>query len=139
VSHKKIKVRFEKLEDFFTRTSAELELALEGKGVFRQKKDTLLFDSPKSYQQNMGEQRYHILAIIKECAPRSLYQLTKMLGRDFANVKRDCDAMVSMGFMKYKEVGDNRKSKTPLLSFNYDTIEVQHEQVCYSHYLGKLG
>ena len=85
----------------------------------------------------MSEQKYVILSAIKNLTPESIYKLSKMVGRDFANVKKDCDALESSGFIIMESKHDRRKTRTPRLAFDYDKIEIHLPQMVYGHLLGK--
>ena len=77
-----------------------------------------------------------ILAAIINKKPSSIYRLAQVVDRDFANVQRDCVALAVHGFMKFEDAGDAKKSKTPLLAFDYTRIEIHMSQVTYSHEFG---
>ena len=102
-------------------------------------KDTLVFATVAAYQKFMTEQKYVILATIRNLKPRSLYQLAKLVDRDFANLKRDCECLEVMGFIKLVESGDAKGSIIPKLTFDYDVIEIHMPQMLYSHHLGDIA
>ena len=109
--------------------------ALRNKTPSIAKKGVLIFGSISDYQKFMTEQKLAILAVVVNKKPNSIYQLAQLVDRDFANVQRDCVALVAHGFMKFREAGDAKKSKIPQLAFNYTKILIQMPSVSYSHNL----
>ena len=130
---------FESWADFKSRTKKELKDVVSGKGAQVQPEDTLVFDSLMSYQRLMSEQKYIILAAIKNLKPASIYQLAKFIERDFANVKKDCETLEASGFIVLEDSGDNRGTKLPKLIFDYNVIEIYLPNMTYSHNLGKTA
>lgn len=136
---KTLKIIFEPWQSFKERAHTELYQIIKHKKKIIQPPDVLVFSSVAIFQKLMSEQKYLILATIHNLQPTSLYQLAKLVGRDFANVKKDCDNLASAGFIVLKEAMDNRHTKIPKLKFDYDTIEVHLPNIVYSHSLGKVA
>ena len=136
---KTLKILFESWDSFRDRTKKELNVAAKGKNNFVQPDDVLVFDTVASYQRLMSEPKYIILAAIKNLKPGSIYQLAKMVDRDFANVLKDCEILEGAGFITLEDTGDNRKTKQPQLTFAYNAIEVHLPNMVYSHHLGKTA
>ena len=136
---KALKIRFEPWEGFKERTRKELREIVARKKRSVQPDDVLLFASVAVYQKLMSEQKYMILAAINNLKPTSVYHLAKLVDRDFANVKKDCDTLVGAGFIELEDVGDKRNTKIPKLKFEYDTIEIHLPTMIYSHSLGNAA
>ncbi len=128
---KKLRIFFESLDDFATRSKRELKGALKSKRRIVQKKDELIWSSVEAYQQFMSDQKYAILAAIRKYAPPSVYQLAKILGRAQQNVARDCELLAGHGFIRFEESNDKRGSKAPMLIYDYSVIEVHLPRVMY--------
>jgi len=127
---KPLKVIFKSIEDFSAQSRLLLQEALrERKSI--SKKDTLVWASVEAYQQFMSDQKYAILAAIYRYHPKSIYQLAKILGRAQQNVSRDCDLLEGHGFIRFEEVEEGRKIKTPRLVFDYNAILVRLPSVTY--------
>jgi len=130
--NKILTVKFQKWDDF----------KAEATQIFREKKRShtpkgvIVFSSVTEYQKFMTEQKLVILAVVANKEPSSIYQLAQLVDRDFANVQRDCVALVAHGFMKLEESGDAKKSKIPRLAFDYMRIIIQMPSISYSHDLG---
>jgi predicted transcriptional regulator len=128
---------FESWDDFKSRTKKELLEVIEGRATHIQPQNVLVFDSIASYQRLISEQKYLILAAICNLKPTSIYQLAKLVERDFANVKKDCESLELSGFILLVISGDSRGSRIPKLAFDYRMIEVHMTNLVYSHSLGK--
>jgi predicted transcriptional regulator len=136
---KTLKIKFETWEDFKHRSREELQKVITTKKKAIQSEDVLVFGSVAAYQKFMSEQKYMILAAIHNLKPTSVYQLAKLVQRDFPNVKKDCDGLVASGFIVLEESGDNRNTRMPRLKFEYDTIEIHLPNMIYSHNLGEVA
>ncbi len=139
MENKTLKITFESWEDFKDRTRNELKEVIKNKKKFIQPPNVRVFASIAVYQKLMSEQKYMILAAIHNLKPTSVYQLAKLVDRDFANVKKDCDSLAAADFIVLEDAGDNRNTKIPKLKFNYDTIEVHLPNMVYSHNLGEVA
>ena len=139
MKNKTLKITFESWENFKGRARKELRKVVKHKKKFIQPSNILVFASVGIYQKLMSEQKYMILAAIRNLKPTSLYQLAKLVDRDFANVKKDCDSLAAAGFIVLEDAGDNRNTKTPKLKFDYDTIEIHLPNMTYSHSLGEIA
>lgn len=136
---KTLKIKFESWENFKSRARKELHEVIKHKKKLLQPADVLVFASVGIYQKLMSEQKYMILAAIRNLKPTSLYQLAKLVDRDFANVKKDCDSLAVAGFIVLEDAGDKRNTKIPKLKFDYDTIEIHLPNMIYSHSLGEIA
>ena len=128
---KSLKIIFETIDNFKTRSRSELKHALNSRKSMTHQRDILIWESVESYQQFMSDQKYAILAVIHKYNPQSVYQLAKMMGRAQQNVARDCDLLAGHGFIKFNVTADGRKTKAPRLIFNYNIIEVNLPSVTY--------
>lgn len=139
MTNKIFKIVFEPWSDFKMRTRKEVREVTSGKIQYVQPQNVLIFDSVASYQRLMSEQKYLILAAIRNLKPASIYQLAKLVERDFANVKKDCETLEASGFIVLENSGDNRGTKIPKLIFDYNVIEIHMPSMIYSHNLGKTA
>ena len=128
---KPLKITFESISDFKTRTKKALEVVVKHRKKSIQPKDTLIWASVEAYQQFMSDQKYTILAAIYKYDPQSVYQLAKILNRAQQNVARDCDLLEKHGFITFKEAEGGRKMKSPKLAFDYNAILVHLPSVTY--------
>ena len=130
-----LKIKFESAADFEKRTLN----ALRKREKSRRPKDTIFFSTVTAYQKFMTEQKYAILAAIYHHRPSSLYQLAKLVNRDLANVKRDCDSLVAGVFIILEDADDKRGAKLPKLAFDYHIIIIYMPNTTYSHHLSEAA
>lgn len=126
---KPLKIRFESEEQVFEK----VEKALKSRKKHLQPEDTKTFSSVKDFQSFLTVHKIALLATIYNNKPESVYQLAKLVGRTFPSVKKDCDTLEAAGFITQDETGDARGTKTPSLSFNYNSIVVYLPNTTYSH------
>lgn len=77
------------------------------------------------FKKSMTPNKLQILMAISRLKPKSINQLSKLLGREFPHVLKDCRALEVEGFIKFEEVDSLRKQLTPKLVFDYDIIRVK--------------
>ena len=90
---KSLSFRFEKWDEFKTRTQA----ALKDLKSYIAEKNTISFSSVEGYQKFMTEQKIVRLAEVIRHKPSSIGQLTQVLECDFVSVQRDCSVLESVG------------------------------------------
>ncbi len=74
----------------------------------------------------LSNEKARILHIIKTKQPNSLYELTKLLGRDFKSVRQDVAVLEEYGFIEMIPIHKGRREKLkPLLVL--DTLEIKIE------------
>lgn len=61
------------------------------------------------------EGRMKIIQTLKEKSPKSIYELAKLLKRDFKNVYDDVTFLSQLGILKVEEKTTGRKQKKPIL------------------------
>jgi len=81
------------------------------------KQHQISFSSIKDITEEFISPRPKLFACLVEKQPQSLYQLAKLLNRDYANVYKDVKSLVAMGIIKLKKEGERIKP-IPL----YDSI-----------------
>ena len=119
--NKFMKITFKGLDDL----EEDLLGLLKKKIPKVQRKDVVQFDSVASFRSFMSLQKIEILTLIATAEPRSVYELTKMLGRGLAPVQKDCQMLESAGFIKFEKEKGGRGSLKPKLVFDYTGIVVQ--------------
>ncbi len=72
----------------------------------------------------MTIQKIELLTAIAIQEPSSIYELAKIVDRDFAAVLRDCAGLRAMNFITLKESNDSKGTKIPRLRFNYIGIAI---------------
>jgi len=75
------------------------------------------FESLAALRKILSNEKAKIILIIKEKKPDSVYEISKILGRDFKNVKEDIDLLVRFGILEILEESDGkRKRHKPILA-----------------------
>jgi len=123
--NKTLNVLFEDLDTTFERMKKAVKLKIKD----IQKKEDIIFDSVPSFRSFMSSQKLQILSVIRSSKPQSIYELAKLVDRDFASVKKDCDTLEAAGFIVSKETKgekDQRTRKVPRLLFDYEEILVMY-------------
>src|SRR6185436_15408234 len=67
------------------------------------------FASLKDITEELTSPRPKLFACLVEKKPQSLYQLAKLLKRDYANVYKDVKSLVAMGVIKLQKDGEKIK------------------------------
>ncbi len=87
--------------------------------------NSIEFESFETFKRVMSLNKLQLLMGIARFRPRSIYQLAKLVEREFPHVLKDCYALENYGFIKLEEVEGARKQLMPKLIFDYDFIRVK--------------
>ncbi len=120
MKNKILEIHFQSLADF----KKEIKKALTKREFSIQPSHHIFFDSVESFRKFMTIQKIELLTAISAQKPSSIYELAKMLDRDFAAVLRDCKSLEGAGFIKLKDTKNSKNTKIPALSFAYSVIAV---------------
>ncbi len=115
-----LEIHFQSFKAF----NREVTAALAKRKSLIQRKNKIYFESIEGFRNFMTMQKVEILTVIYNCEPKTIYELTKIVDRDFAAVLRDCTGLKSTGFIDLKESKDAKGSKRPVLAFSYKRISV---------------
>ena len=115
-----LEVHFQAFGDF----KKEVTKALSKRVAAIQPKNHVIFDSVASFRNFMTIQKIELLTTIAVLKPSSIYELAKLVDRDFAAVLRDCTGLTATGFINLKEMNDAKGTKVPQLKFSYGGIAV---------------
>ncbi len=96
----------------------EWKEALKGKKKGLQKDDEIIFVSLEAVARVFSKGRMEILRTIILKHPKSIYELAKILDRDFKNVHTDVKLLADIGLLDLKETGNNRNGLVPLAKFS---------------------
>jgi predicted transcriptional regulator len=120
MSFESLNIEFQSLDELFS----DVSNALEGKSSCITGKNTLTFDSPKTFWKFFTNNKLEILVAISKFKPESVYALAKFLGREAHHVLKDCNQLKSFGMISMLETKGSRKQIRPVLTFEYDLIKV---------------
>lgn len=102
----------------------EIKSALTKRTTLVQPENEIVFDSVASFRHFMTIQKIELLTAIATQHPSSIYELARLVDRDFAAVLRDCTSLEATGFITLKATKDAKKTKKPQLRFDYCGIIV---------------
>lgn len=90
---------------------------------FISNKESLDFSDVAMLRQLLSKEKAKILHTLKEKKPKSIYELAKILGRDFKSVSEDINLLEKFGLVEFhvKKTG-KRESKMPVLAVEKLTI-----------------
>ncbi|HSB72584.1 MAG TPA: hypothetical protein VLH58_09205 [Candidatus Methylomirabilis sp.] len=66
----------------------------------------------------MTPKRLQLLRLIRQGRPDSVYQLAKLLGRDFKNVHEDVQTLAAYGLVSLKKSAAGRRTTVPRAPFS---------------------
>ena len=115
-----LEIHFQSIGDL----KKEVTRALSKRASDIQPKNHVIFDSVASFRNFMTIQKIELLTTIAVLKPSSMYELAKLVDRDFAAVFRDCMGLSVTGFINLKELNDAKGTKVPQLKFRYGGIAV---------------
>jgi predicted transcriptional regulator len=111
---KKIKVRIRSLDsalDEFVSVAKKIE---SGQKVKPKKVATYVADA-ETARAIFTESRLKLIKLLKKESPSSIYELAKLLERDFKNVYEDVVFLSELGIIGIKESKTGRRQKKPTL------------------------
>ena len=98
-------------------------------GIFRRlrgEKKGYDFSGISALRQMFSNERARLLRTIKNQKPESIYQLAKMLGRDFKSVRQDINLLEKFGFIELDaKAKGNRDTLKPLLAVDKVVITIE--------------
>lgn len=116
-----LEIHFKTFKEF----SEEALRALETRTPLIQPKHIIYFEFVEGFRNFMTMQKVEILTVIYNCQPKTIYELAKIVDRDFAGVSRDCTSLMTTGFIRLKATKNAKGSKKPELTFPYKVISVR--------------
>lgn len=74
----------------------------------------------------LSNEKARLLHVLKAKQPNSIYELAKLLGRDFKSVRQDVKLLESMGFLEMIPIHKGKREKLkPLLVIDELKIDIQ--------------
>ncbi len=81
------------------------------------------FTSLEAARKVLTPKRLELLRAIRQCRPDSVYQLARLVGRDFKNVHADVQALAAYGLVSLKKTQAGRRAS--VLRVPFSTIELR--------------
>ena len=82
---------------------------------FRGQEETPELEGIQDFRHLLSNEKARILFTIRSKAPESIYELAKLLGRDFKSVRQDIRILQKFGLVNLKGEGKKRKKLRPSL------------------------
>ncbi len=92
--------------------------ALKGKKKGIQKDNEVIFTGIETVAKVFAKTRMEVLRAIILQKPNSIYELAKMVGRDFKNVHSDVKFLTEVGLVDLRKTEDARKGLKPIAKFS---------------------
>lgn len=128
-----LEIQFKNRKEFFREVSG----AIAKRKPLIQPKHQIFFESVATFRNFMTIQKIEVLTTIATQKPSSIYELAKLVDRDFAAVLRDCTGLEGTGFITLRATKNAKRTKVPRLIFDYFVmaIELPHSpyQIEFKH------
>lgn len=119
---KKIKIQTRSLEDALNNLVSVAKQLQEGKNVTHQK--GVYLANVETARAIFTESRLRIIHVLKFKQPKSIYDLAKLLKRDFKNVYYDVSFLAQLGILAIEKSKIGLKQKKPTLICNKILFEI---------------
>lgn len=120
IKTKEIIIKVESQKEFFDRQK-KIFKDLD-KGIFPKKTSSYSFERLEDYKKTITQKRLELLSVIKHKKPKSIYQLSKMVDRDFKNVSDDINILKEVGLIEIEKREIPKKTIIP--SVNFDRLRI---------------
>ena len=120
---KRIDIGIKRLEDSLKEFAETWKSLKTGKMV--RKEEGIYFESIDDMRAVLTNNRLAILRVIRENKPRSVYELSKMLGRNLKNVNQDIRLLANIGLVSLEETKTDRQRIRPHVDYGKITLEIQ--------------
>lgn len=100
----------------------DVKRAIKGELTYIQKENEIRFMNWHAFSNALTPLRIEMLAVIASQKPNSIYELAKILNRDFKNVHSNVKYLAELGLIDLKETG-RRSSLKPIAKYRGIDIE----------------
>jgi predicted transcriptional regulator len=119
---KRIDIGIKRLKDSLIDFAETWKSVESGKRV--RKEEGIYFESIDDMRAVLTNNRLAILRAIRENKPKSVYELSKMLGRNLKNVNEDLKLLAEIGLVTLETTMKDRKRITPHVDYSKITLEI---------------
>jgi predicted transcriptional regulator len=119
---KRIDIGIKRLKDSLIDFAETWKSVESGKRV--RKEEGIYFESIDDMRSVLTNNRLAILRAIRENKPKSVYELSKMLGRNLKNVNEDLKLLAEIGLVTLEATEKDRKRITPHVDYSKITLEI---------------
>ena len=110
------RIEIKSLEEGLREFRATWKAVAAGKKVTPRK--GTYFTSLEAARKILTPKRLHLLRVIRQCRPDSIYQLAHLVGRDFKNVHADVQALAAYGLVSLTKSKTGRRTTVPRVPFS---------------------
>jgi len=119
---KRIDIGIKRLEDSLKDFAETWKSVKTGKKV--RKEEGIYFESIDDMRAALTNNRLAILRAIRENKPKSVYELSKMLGRNLKNVNQDLKLLAGIGLVTLEATKKDRKRIAPHVDYAKITLQI---------------
>ena len=119
---KRIDIGIKRVEDSLRDFGQMWRNVEAGKRVRRE--EGIYFESIDDMRAVLTNNRLAVLKAIREKKPRSVYELSKILGRDLKNVNQDLKLLEEIGLVTLEKTKTDRKSIIPHVDYAKIMLEI---------------
>jgi len=119
---KRIDIGIKRLKDSLIDFAETWKSVESGKRV--RKEGGIYFESIDDMRSVLTNNRLAILRAIRENKPKSVYELSKMLGRNLKNVNEDLKLLAKIVLVTLEATEKDRKRITPHVDYTKITLEI---------------
>jgi predicted transcriptional regulator len=120
---KNVTIGIKSLDEVMAEAKGVMERLDRGEKIAR-KKPGIYFENLATMRKAITEERLRILRVVKAEHPGSLYELAKLLNRDFKNVCDDVNYLAGLGLIELKKTKDGREKTTPTVDYEKILLEI---------------
>ena len=120
IKTKEVIIKVESQEEFFDRQKRVFKDV--DKGILPKERFSYSFQNLSDYKKILTPKRLELLSIIRHKKPKSIYELSKMINRDFKNVSEDINILKEVGLIEIEKKDTPKKVITP--SVNFDRLRI---------------
>jgi predicted transcriptional regulator len=110
------RIEIKTLEDGLKDFRATWKAVAAGKRVTPRK--GTYFTNLEAARKVLTPKRLELLRMIRQGRPDSVYQLARLVGRDFKNVHADVQTLAAYGLVSLKKTKAGRRTSVPRVSFS---------------------
>lgn len=115
------KIQIKSLEDSLQDFASAYHSVSKRKPV--SKKGGIFFASIEAVRKVLTQNRMHLLKVIKQDKPASLYELAKLTHRDLKNVSQDIVFLENLGLVDLHKPSGSRNQRKPVLLSDRFSVE----------------
>ena len=122
IKTKEVIIKVESQKEFFNRQK-NIFKDLD-RGMLPKQESSYSFQNIEDYIKTLTPKRLELLSVIRHKKPKSMYELSKMVNRDFKNVSEDIHILKEVGLIEIEEKDIPKKIIIPSVKFDRLRISI---------------